>query len=199
MTVKKKTVSHNSNISYKQYLNTIKLHTKNGTCLCTARCKCVLLLWKLKRRDNEGPETANLSFIVFRLSALSLTVSIYCTIMDIFPPDDTSIVLFLFHMAVTWTTKRASPVATSEGSEPSQNAIIATIIFNIVIVSNVNQSVMKHFPILKGLLRSSQHRGKRIDFQSASSQERRRGSSRAEHRYPAGVLAAARSVVNAAH
>lgn len=49
--------------------------------LCTARCKCVLLLWKLKRRDNEGPETANLSFIVFRLSALSLTVSIYCTIM----------------------------------------------------------------------------------------------------------------------
>lgn len=47
--------------------------------LCIAQCECMLLLWKLERGDNEGSKL-QISLFVFRLSKLSLSVFIYCTI-----------------------------------------------------------------------------------------------------------------------
>lgn len=47
--------------------------------LCVAQCESILLLWKLERGDNEASKL-HVSLFVFRLSKLSLSVFIYCTI-----------------------------------------------------------------------------------------------------------------------
>lgn len=46
---------------------------------CVSQCECALLLWKLKRGDNEASKL-QISLFVFRLSKLSLSFFIYCTI-----------------------------------------------------------------------------------------------------------------------
>lgn len=64
--------------------------------LCTAQCESRLLLWKLKRGDNVGPNP-QISLFVFRLSKLLLSVFIYCTITVQFMP-------VLVHVKILFTT-----------------------------------------------------------------------------------------------